>query len=375
MNILKNIRDRFDINIALFIFLASFGLWSMSSFGIDNKYFNKQIIWVIVAVVIMFIFNRIDFSFLKNSKLILFLYLLCISSLVATLILGSKINGAKAWLDFGVFSIQPSDFIKIVLIILLAKYLSKRHIDIKNVRHIIVSFIYTIIPVILILLQPDLGSAMVLLFIWGSLMLISGISRQHLLILMSIGILILSLSWIFIFKDYQKNRILNLINPARDIRNTGYNVYQSQIAVGSGGVFGKGVGYGTQSRLSYLPEHETDFIFAAFVEEWGFVGAIFMILLFVILFIRLTYIAYYAKDNFQVFTIFGFTAWLFCHFMINIGMNIGLLPVTGIPLPFVSYGGSHIIAEVIGLTIVTSFYKNYSKNPKRYYKNEFLGLE
>lgn len=374
-NLFKSTIDRFDIHIFIFIFLSSFGLWTMSSFVGENRFAEKQMIWVLSSILIIFLFNKIDYTFLKNSKLIMVFYFSSLLLLLATLLFGAEINGAKAWLNLGVFTLQPSDLMKLSLIILLAKYLSKRHVDIKNPRHIIVSFVYTIIPTLIIMAQPDLGSAVVLLFIWGAIMLVSGISRKHLFILISLGVLVMSLSWIFVFKDYQKNRILNFINPTRDIKNSGYNVYQSQIAVGSGGFLGKGVGYGTQSRLSYLPEHETDFIFAAFVEEWGFVGGLFMIVLFVILFVRLIWIAYYAKDNFQVFVIFGYMAWIFCHFMVNIGMNIGLLPVTGIPLPFVSYGGSHILIEVIGLTIITAFYKTNRKDPKRYYKNEFVGIE
>ena len=375
MKYLQELKNRWDVAIIFVLFLATFGLFTISSFGTENTLFYKQMLWIFLAVIIMLIGAKINFLFLKNTKLILSFYSISLLLLLSTLIFGSEINGAKAWLNLGIIVVEPSDFMKISLIILLAKYLSKRHIEIDNIRHIIVSFIYTIIPVIVIMFQPDLGSALVLLFIWFVMMIVSGISKKHLFGLIIIGALSFILCWTFIFKDYQKDRILNLVNPTRDIRNTGYNVYQSQIAVGSGGLLGKNIGYGTQSRLSYLPEHETDFIFAAFVEEWGFVGGFLLILLFALFFFRLIIISYYARDNFQSFISMGFFAWIFFHFMINIGMNIGLLPVTGIPLPFVSYGGSHIIAETICLTIVLSFHKHNLKNPKRYMNNEFLGVE
>jgi rod shape determining protein RodA len=234
--------------------------------------------------------------------------------------------------------------------------------------------VYAVIPAGLILLQPDLGSAMVVMAIWFFMVLVSGISKKHLLIIFSLGIIAISLAWVFVFKDYQKARILNFVDPLRDVRGSGYNVYQSQIAIGSGKFLGKGVGYGTQSRLNFLPEHETDFIFSAFAEEWGFVGVSILLICFGIILFRILYISYFSKSNFETLFAIGVFAVFFVHITVNVGMNIGVLPVTGIPLPFMSYGGSHVVTEFILISVVSSF--SIATNfARRKYKNEFLGLE
>lgn len=354
--------------------ISLFGLFTMSSFDSGNNFFYRQITWISIGTILFLFISRLDFSFLKNTKSVVFLYLVTNMLLVATLLFGSTINGSKAWINFGGFSLQAADFAKLSLIILLAKYFSKRHIEIKYVRHIVVSFIYTAIPVGVTLLQPDFGSAMVMLLIWFIMVFMSGLSKKHFFSMCAIGIFTLAILWTSVFKDYQKERLLNFLEPLRDIRGSGYNVFQSEIAVGSGGLYGKGVGYGTQSRLNFLPEHETDFIFAAFAEEWGFIGSVILLGLFLTILLRTLFIASSQNDNFFTLISIGVFAWIFIHSVINIGMNIGSLPVTGIPLPFMSYGGSHFLAECMALGIIASF--NLNKfNIKKSYKNEFLGLE
>jgi rod shape determining protein RodA len=221
---------------------------------------------------------------LRQTRIVVTIYgvLLLILSLLFTL--GHISKGAESWFRLGGLAFQPIDLMKLGLIILLAKYFSRRHIEIANIRHIVVSGVYTLIPFVLVILQPDFGSAMVLFFIWLGLVLVSGISIKHLLFVLFMGIIVFSLAWKFAFKPYQKARIINFVNPLQDIRGTGYNAYQSTVAVGSGGLLGKGIGYGTQSRLNFLPEHKTDFIFAAYAEEWGFVGAILLLIFFFIIF-------------------------------------------------------------------------------------------
>jgi rod shape determining protein RodA len=264
---------------------------------------------------------------------------------------------------------------KLGLIIVLAKYFSRRHIEIANIRHIIVSAVYAAIPFILVVLQPDFGSAMVLFFIWFGLVFVSGISVKHLLAVFSIGIVTFALAWNFAFKPYQKARIMNFINPLQDLRGTGYNAYQSTIAVGSGGLLGKGLGFGTQSRLNFLPEHKTDFIFAAFAEEWGFVGSILLLLFFFIIFVKLATYALVADSTFEALFTYGVLIWLMTHVVINVGMNIGIMPVTGIPLPLMSYGGSHLVAECLALGMCVGM-RRYARSGHKYQmKNEFLGLE
>jgi rod shape determining protein RodA len=354
--------------------LSIFGLLTMSTFTAGDGYMIRQSIWIILGVSIFVLVSRFDYAFLKDTRSVLVFYILTNLVLASTLVFGSAIKGSKAWLDFGMFSLQPADFAKIALIVLLAKYFTKRHIEIKNIRHIIVSFIYTLIPVAVTLKQPDFGSAMVLLAIWFVMILMSGLSKKHFFSMLATAVIIFALLWVNVFKPYQKDRLLNFIDPLRDVRGSGYNVYQSQIAIGSGGLTGKGIGYGTQSRLNFLPEHETDFIFSAYSEEWGFIGVVLLLSVVTLLLVRIIYIASKLKENFFVLICVGAFGWIFTHSVINIGMNIGVLPVTGIPLPFMSYGGSHFISTSFLLGLVSSFAIR-SFNYKKDYKNEFLGLE
>jgi rod shape determining protein RodA len=238
-----------------------------------------------------------------------------------------------------------------------------------------VSGIYTVIPFILVVLQPDFGSAMVLFAIWLGLVLVSGISIRHLALVIAIGVITFSLAWKFVFKPYQKARIINFVNPLADIRGTGYNAYQSTVAVGSGGLLGKGVGYGTQSRLNFLPEYKTDFIFAAYAEEWGFVGSTLLLIFFFIIFFKLAWYALVADSPFEALFTYGVLIWLLVHVVVNIGMNVGSMPVTGIPLPLMSYGGSHLLAESLALGICAGM-RRYSRSGHKYHmRNEFVGLE
>jgi rod shape determining protein RodA len=204
--------------------------------------------------------------------------------------------------------------------------------------------------------------------------LVSGISRKHLLIVFGIGLVAFSILWLFVFKPYQKDRLMDFLNPYTNIQGSGYNAYQSTIAVGSGQWFGKGVGYGTQSRLQFLPEYQTDFIFAAFAEEWGYVGALLLLLLFGLVIWRILKTAMVGATNFEMLFGMGIAILFMTHITINVGMNIGLLPVTGITLPFMSYGGSHLVTEFMALGILSGM-RRYSRATHRdNMKNEFLGI-
>ncbi len=357
----------------LFVFLA--GLFTMSSFNGHDSYFIKQSFWIGLSFIVWYYASLPDYRFLKQTKIIVSLYLFILFILSLLFLLGKVAKGAQSWFSFFGFSFQPSDLMKLILIIVLAKYFSRRHMEIANIRHIIVSAIYTLIPFVLVVLQPDFGSAMVLVSIWFGMVLVSGISKKHLFTVISIGIIIFTISWQFVFKPYQKARIMNFVYPLKDIRNTGYNAYQATIAVGSGGLLGKGVGYGTQSRLNFLPEYKTDFIFAAYAEEWGFVGAVLLLIFYFLILYKLAVFANVAHSNFEALFTYGVMIWFFTHIIINIGMNIGLMPVTGIPLPLMSYGGSHLLAECLALGICFGMYR-YARTANRHHmKNEFLGLE
>jgi rod shape determining protein RodA len=260
--------------------------------------------------------------------------------------------GARQRFDFGIFSLQVSDPAKLILIAVLAKYFAKRHELIGDFRHIIVSGVYTLIMFTLVFLQPDFGTAAILFLIWFGMVLVAGIQFRHLLIVFMTGLIAFGLLWQFAFKDYQKERIATFIDPLSDIQGAGYNAYQSTVAVGSGEIFGKGIGYGTQSKLLFLPEYETDFIFAAFAEEWGLMGVIILFFLFGVVILRLLYHAIHGASNFEKLFATGVAIYLLAHFFIHIGINIGLMPVTGTTIPFLSYGGSHLVTEFAGIGMV-----------------------
>lgn len=369
--ILKNI-DWFLFVSVLLITLA--GLFTMNSFSGNSSFFDKQVIWIIISIFTFFVASLIDWTFLKSSKLVFVLFLLSVALLFLLFMLGSVFKGAQSWFDFGAFSFQPVDPIKLVVIIILAKYFSRRHMEIANIRHIMVSAFYVFIIFILVFLQPDFGSAIIIFFLWLGMVLVSGISKKHLLTVFFIGLVSFAGLWLFVFKPYQKDRIKNFVNPLTDIHGSGYNANQSMIAVGSGQILGKGIGYGTQSKLQFLPEYQTDFIFAAFAEEWGFIGVSILFILYGLVFWRMLRISFRGGTNFEILFGCGLTILFLIHSTIHIGMNMGLLPVTGNTLPFMSYGGSHLLSEFLGLGILMSMRKTARTVHRDISSNEMIGL-
>ncbi|MEK7552577.1 MAG: FtsW/RodA/SpoVE family cell cycle protein, partial [Patescibacteria group bacterium] len=230
------------------------------------------------------------------------------------------------------------------------------------------------VPFILILLQPDFGSAVIIATIWLGMIMVSGVSKKHLLVVLAVALVSLGFLWLSVFTPNQKNRIISFVHPLADVRGAGYSAFQSMIAVGSGQWFGRGVGFGTQSRLNFLPEYQTDFIFAAFAEEWGFVGTLIYFILFGLVIWQIIQTARRGATNFETLYAVGLAVFLMSHFTINVGMNIGLLPVTGLTLPFTSYGGSHLLTEFLGLGILLGM-RRYARAAHRDdLKNEFLGI-
>jgi rod shape determining protein RodA len=368
--------EKHDVTLFIaIVFIALAGLITMSSFHVGDNYFWKQGTWILIGISAYFIASRVDYRFLRDTRVVVGMYLMVTFVLALLFVLGNVAKGAQSWFNVGGIAFQPADLMKLVLIILLAKYFSRRHVEIANIRHIIVSGLYAFIPFLLVVLQPDFGSAMVLFFIWFGMVLVSGISKKHLFAVFAVGIITFSLAWQFVFKPYQKARLVNFIYPLQDIRGTGYNAYQSTIAVGSGGLLGKGVGYGTQSRLNFLPEYKTDFIFAAYAEEWGFVGSILLLIFYFIVMYKLSTKALNADSSFEALFTYGVMIWFCTHIAINIGMNIGIMPVTGIPLPLMSYGGSHLLAECLALGMCVGMYRYARGGHQHQIKNEFLGLE
>jgi rod shape determining protein RodA len=366
---------RIDWMLLLFALpITIFGLVTMQSYGAGSAFFDRQLAWLAVALMVFFFFALIDVSVFKKTKVLVITFLFFIGLLLLVFALGHTANGAKSWFSLGGFSVQPSDFVKLVLILILAKYFSRRHVAIGQVKHLLVSGAYAAIPFFLVFLQPDFGTAMIIGCIWLGMALVAGIRKRHLALLLGVGIVAFIVLWSFVFAPYQKARITSFLHPLTDIHGAGYNARQAVIAVGSGGLFGKGVGYGTQSRLRYLPEYQTDFIFAAFAEEWGFVGAMLLLLMFGLLLARILTVALHGESNFEALFAAGVMILFISQILINMGMNMGILPVTGITLPFMSYGGSHLLMEYGALGILSSMRRNKRHSRPEDLTKEFEGL-
>jgi len=340
------------------------GLTTMNTFGTDSSFFDRQVIWLSLGFLVYFLVSMIDVRFLRRTTSIVALYSGAIILLILVFLIADPIQGAKSWFVLGPIAFQPSDPIKLVVIAILAKYFSRRHVEIANFRHIFLSGMYVAIIFFLVLIQPDFGTAIIIFLTWLLMVLVSGISKKHLFAVFGIGVLTVASMWVFVFQEYQRDRILTFLHPRTDIQGAGYNAHQSQIAVGSGQVFGKGIGYGTQSKLQFLPEYETDFIFAAFAEEWGFLGVLLLLLLYAIIIFRLISFAWRAPTNFEAFFTMGVASLFVSHIAIHAGMNLGLLPVTGTTIPFMSYGGSHLLTEFFALGLVASM-RQHSRGAHR----------
>lgn len=362
------------ILVAAVVPLLGAGLVTMHSFVGEGDFFTRQIIWVVISFGLFFGLSLIDFKFLRRTQVIMWLFVISVLLLGSLFFVGTVVKGAQSWISLGAFNIQPAEIVKLVLILLLAKYFSRRHVEIKNLRHIIVSGAYTFLLFLLVLMQPDFGSALIIFLIWFGMVLVSGISKKHLLLVFIAGALAFTLMWTTVLQPYQKARVMTFLHPLQDIQGTGYNAYQSTIAVGSGQILGKGIGYGTQSRLEFLPEYETDFIFAAFAEEWGFIGVTILFLLFGVVIWRIIANAIRGATNFETLFGIGLAILLMSHFAIHVGMNIGLLPVTGLTIPFMSYGGTHLVVTFAGLGMLMSM-RRYARAAHRdVMRNEFLGM-
>lgn len=344
--------------VSAVILLSLLGLVTMFTFDGDNSFFKRQVVWILISAAALVIAMIPDYRFLRSGNTTFFLFLGVVALLILVLFFGEVVKGAQSRFDLFFFSLQPSDPAKLILIAVLAKYFSKRHELIGDFRHILISGMYAFLIFVLVFIQPDFGSAVILLLIWFGMVLISGISFKHLAIVGTLMLVAFGGMWSFGFQDYQKERVLTFLNPLADIQGAGYNAYQSTVAIGSGQWFGKGIGYGTQSKLQFLPEYETDFIFAAFAEEWGLIGIVLLFSLFGVVVWRLLYHAIRGASNFEKLFAMGVSVLIISHFFIHIGMNIGLLPVTGTTIPFLSYGGSHLVTEfvAIGMVIAMSRY-------------------
>ncbi len=332
--------------------LSLLGLFTMRSFSADNAFFEKQVIWIALSVAAFFVASLFEYGFLRRTPVIVGLYAGIIALLALVLSFGALVKGAQNRFSLGLFALQPSDPARIVLVALLAKYFARRHIEIARFRHVLLSGAYAFVLFALAFFQPDLGSGIIIVSVWFGMILVAGISWKHLAALFVSAAIILTGMWQWGLQPYQKQRVLTFVHPLTDIHGSGYNAYQSMVAVGSGELLGKGIGYGTQSKLRFLPEYQTDFIFAAFAEEWGFVGVCIALGLFAIVIFRILAIALHGADNFDTLFAAGLAICFIAQAVVHIGMNMGLMPITGTTMPFMSYGGSHLLTEYAALGVL-----------------------
>lgn len=348
------IRRIFKIDLLLFlpaIFLSGFGLLMIYSISFDSdpSIFARQLVYFLISVFIFFLISSLDFKVI--SHLWPLWYILVIGILLLTFIVGVETRGSVRWLDFGVFKIQGSEIAKPILLLTLATFFAKYPLE--KLRNFLISIFLLSLPLIFVFSQPDLGSALILVVIWISLVFIAGANLLHFAATALIALATAPILWNFL-KGYQRERVLSFLNPNIDPLGSNYSVAQALIALGSGELTGRGLGRGTQSQLNFLPEEGTDFIFAATGEELGFIGIFLLIAIFAFLIFRLLKTAQTSKNLEASLFIFGAASILFSQFVINAGMNMGVIPVTGITLPFVSFGGSSIISMFILLGLVES---------------------
>lgn len=356
-NLLENLR-RFDwlLLVAVF-FLFCLGLTAIYSVGLSEtsggfSNFKKQIIFGVIGFLLLFAFGLGNYSSLRVYNRLI--YIVTLVSILAVLFFGSVVRGTRGWFMIFGLGIQPVELAKICLTILLAKFFSNRLHQFRVTKHVLASLLLTLTLAIPILLQPDLGSAAILFGVWFLLLLIIGLEKKYLIIIIIALLVLGTFAWALLLHDYQRERILTFINPTADPLGSGYNVAQSIIAVGSGYFWGRGLGFGSQSQLKFIPESQTDFIFAVIAEELGFFGVLLILGLWGLVFYRLIVIARKARDDFGLFVVLGIAIILFLHMFINIGMNVGIMPVTGISLPFLSYGGSFLVASLVMIGITQS---------------------
>ncbi len=355
---MKKLFSRFDwVIFANLSILLVLGLMAVRS--VAPELFLSQLIYTFLGLGLFFLFASLDYrTFFKLGRIF---YFLSLAGLILTFIFGAVTRGSIRWIQIGRFTLQPSELVKPFLILTFASFLVSQPVG--KIKSLLRNILFLVLPVLLIFLQPDLGSSLVVILFWLGMALMAGIPRRLLMIGALVALVLLPLGW-FSLQAYQKARIDTFLNPFSDPLGTGYNMIQSMIAVGSGQIWGRGLGRGTQSHLRFLPEQHTDFIFASLSEELGLLGALFLILVYTLLLGRILKVAKECRDQFASLICLGVFGMLLIQFLVNIGMNLGLVPITGITLPLISYGGSSLIATLISLGIVENISRlEYNKRP------------
>jgi rod shape determining protein RodA len=331
--------------------IAAASLVTLAS--VEPDFFVRQILWYGLAVAIIFGATFIDWRWLGSQGWFRYaLYGAGLLLLIATHLQGTVIRGTKSWLVIGGFQFEPSEFMKLGLIVLLAHFFARRHLEAWHGGNVLFLLLAVGIPVALTMLHPDLGSALIILLVALGIFLSSGIHMKRFLVGLVLACIAAVLLWSFALAPYQKARITGFLFPERDPLGVSYNVIQSKIAIGSAGLFGKGFEGGTQARLQFLPAAHNDFLFAAFVEEWGMVGALVLIFAFLVVIVRVLSVGAHARENFSRFVAIGTATLFLAQFFVNVGSNVGLLPVTGLTLPFFSYGGSSLLTTALLVGII-----------------------
>lgn len=342
--------------VVIVLVLVSVGLAAIYSIDLSKgtvlEFFPTQFVALVLGLIAMGLAAFIHISFYRNMAKPA--YILAGLLLLLVLFFGVTVRGTTGWFRMAGFSFQPAEFAKVALVIFLAWIVSRYGRRFDKIQFVVVTFIFTVILAGLIMLQPDLGSALVLFGIWFGLLFLTGTKKRYIFGLIAIFLCTALLSWAFLFKDYQKDRILTFIDPARDPLGSGYNVTQSIIAIGSGQIFGRGLGFGSQSQLHFLPEAQTDFIFSVVSEELGFFGAFVLLSLYFLMLWRLLKIAEAIQDDFASYLVLAIALLFFLQMLVNIGGAAGFLPVTGVTLPFVSYGGSSLMINLLLIGLVLS---------------------
>lgn len=337
--------------LGAFCILAAGSLVSLASSS--QVFFERQVIWVALAILVIFFGSRIDWRWFITQPWFRFgLYGASLMLLIVSNLQPETIRGTKSWIVIGSFQFEPAELAKLAIIFLFAHFLSRYHVAVWQGRNIFTSLAYSLPIIGLIAIHPDFGAAFVVSVLWFGYILVSGVHKKRFLLGALVVSCIAVLAWSFVLKPYQQDRIVSFLRPSSDPLGLNYNVIQSKIAIGSAGFFGKGFGAGTQVQLHFLPEAQADFLFAAFVEEWGLLGGIIIVLTFLFFFYRLIEVGLRARDNQARLVVFGAGLLFATHFFINIGSNIGLVPVAGIPFPFFSYGGSHLLTGAILVSII-----------------------
>ena len=351
--------------LILTILLTAIGLLNLysSSYLTDLSNFKKQLVWFLIGLPIMMFVIFINPNFFKRNSL--YIYLLSVLSLVLVIIIGKTVTGSKSWFKIGAISIQPSEFAKIAEILIIARFFSRENSEEPfSLFQLLVPILYTLLLFALIIMQPDLGTGLIIMLIATSIFIFAGLKKRAIIVSF---LIILGLSfptWHFFLKDYQKERIHTFLDPSTDALGSSYNSIQSRIAVGSGKLSGKGFLSGSQSQLRFLPAQQTDFIFSVLAEEWGFLGSVFTLLIYFILILSILDTAGNCKDKFSTMVCFGIASLFFWHVVINIGMAIGLFPIVGVPLLLFSYGGSSVLNSLIAIGIVIAIKREQSYKSK-----------